>query len=85
LPDLWRGWVAAEPEGRHRLTALQEAPRDYLFFRYVWSETRHRLADLIPAEGTPTDGKPVMEAGVLSWREPAAPPQPKGPGRPPGK
>lgn len=58
------------PGARRRLDLLREQPADYLFFRVVWSETRAKLADLIPAEGTPTDGKPVMEAGGLSWQEP---------------
>lgn len=72
-------------DGRRRLDVLRKAPPDYLFFRYVWSETRGKLTDLIPGEGTPSEGKPVMEAGVLSWQEPAAPPKPKGNGDPPEK
>lgn len=62
-----RGAVALE--GRRRLDELRKAPADYLFFRTVWSETRTRLNDLIPAEGVPTRGKPVKKAGALSWLE----------------
>ena len=63
---------AAILNGRRRLDVLRKAPADYLFYRFVWSETRSRLADLIPAESTATGGKPVMKAGKLSWQEPAA-------------
>jgi len=58
--------------GRRRLDVLRKAPADYLFYRFVWSETRSRLADLIPCESTAIRGKPVMKAGKLSWQEPAA-------------
>ncbi len=63
---------AAVLDGRRRLDVLRKTPADYLFYRFVWSETRSRLADLIPAESTATGGKPVMKAGKLSWQEPAA-------------
>ena len=63
---------AAVLDGRRRLDVLRKSPADYLFYRFVWSETRSRLADLIPAESTATGGKPVMKAGKLSWQEPAA-------------
>jgi hypothetical protein len=59
-------------DDRRRLDVLRKAPADYLFYRFVWSETRSRLADLIPAESTAIAGKPVMKAGKLSWQEPAA-------------
>jgi hypothetical protein len=72
-------------DGRRRLDVLRKEPGDYLFFRFVWSETRGKLTDLIPGESTPSDGKPVMEAGVLTWQEPAIPPKPKGGGGPAGK
>jgi hypothetical protein len=58
--------------GDRRLDVLGREPADYLFYRFVWSETRTRLADLIPAEGTATNGRPVMKAGKISWQEPAA-------------
>jgi hypothetical protein len=63
---------AAILNGRRRLDVLREAPAHYLFYRFVWAETRTRLADLVPAESSATDGKPVMKAGKLSWQEPAA-------------
>jgi hypothetical protein len=59
-------------DGRRRLDVLRRTPADYLFYRFVWSETRSRLAGLIPAESTAISGKPVMKAGKLSWQEPAA-------------
>ena len=34
-------------------------------------------ADLVPCESSLSDGKPVMEAGVLSWQE-SETPKPKG-------
>ena len=72
-------------EGRRRLDVLREAPSDYRHFRFVWAETRVRVAELIPAESEPAKGKPVWEVGpVLYWREPA-PPKSKGPGGLPGK
>ena len=57
-----------------RLAELRKAPADYLFFRLVWSETRSRLSELIPDESRQSTGEPVMCAGVLTWREPAAAP-----------
>lgn len=59
-------------EGHRRLDVLRKAPADYLFYRFVWSETRAKLTDLIPEERSASIGKPIMRAGVLSWREPAA-------------
>jgi hypothetical protein len=66
--------VAAESgvrslKGRSRLEVLREAKADYLFFRLVWSEIRTKLADLIPAESTKTEGKPVLSEGELFWPE----------------
>jgi hypothetical protein len=58
-------------EGRRRLDILRKAPADYLFFRLVWSETRAKITDLIPAEKKKSIGKPMMKAGVLAWQEPA--------------
>jgi hypothetical protein len=57
-----------------RLAELRKAPADYLFFRMVWSETRSKLSELIPEESRQTTGEPIMRAGVLTWREPAAAP-----------
>ena len=65
-------------DGRRRLDVLRKEPAGYLFFRFVWSETRAKLTDLIPGESRASAGKPVMKAGVLSWRQPAAEPQPGG-------
>ena len=48
---------AAVLDGRRRLDVLRKTPADYLFYRFVWSETRSRLADLIPGESTATDGR----------------------------
>jgi hypothetical protein len=59
-------------DGRRRLDVLRKAPADYLFYRFVWSESRSRMLDLIPADGTATGGKPVMKRGKLSWQEPIA-------------
>jgi hypothetical protein len=60
-------------EGRPRLAILRESQADWLFYRFVWSETKGKLIDLIPAESLPTDGKPFMDNGELYWREPATP------------
>jgi hypothetical protein len=73
---------ASTLDGRRRLDVLRKASSDYLFFRFVWSETRAKLTDLIPGESTASAGKPFMEAGVLSWQEPAATPKPNGAGSP---
>ena len=74
-----RGAVAIE--GR-RLDELRKQSPDYLFFRTVWSETRAKLSELIPGNGVPDTGRPVMKAGVLSWAEGAATEKPKGVGEP---
>jgi hypothetical protein len=71
--------------GRRRLDVLRKAPADYLFYRFVWSETRAKLTDLIPSESTGSAGKPFMKAGVLSWQEPAAIPKAQGTSKPSGK
>ncbi len=57
-------------EGRRRLDVMRKAPADYLFYRFVWAETRSKMADLIPGESTASGGKLVMKAGKLSWQEP---------------
>jgi hypothetical protein len=81
--------VPGRPEaldGRRRLEVLRDAPADYRHFRFVWAETRARLSDLIPAESTAAEGKPVWDVGpVLHWQEPAPGGKPKGLGGPPGK
>jgi hypothetical protein len=72
--------------GRHRLDVLREAPPDYRHFRFVWAETRARMAELIPVESTPTERKPVWEAGpVLYWQEQGTPPKSKIPELGPAK
>jgi hypothetical protein len=64
-------------EGRRRLDVLSKQPADYLFFRFIWSETRGRLTELIPSESKPSAGKPFLE-GVMTWQEPGVAPKPKG-------
>jgi hypothetical protein len=58
-------------ESRRRLDVLRKEPADYLFFRFVWSETRAKLAELNPCDSSASVGTPVMKAGVLSWQESA--------------
>jgi hypothetical protein len=60
------------PDNPRRLEVLRKEPADYLFFRFVWSETRSRLTDLIPSKGTASADKPVMKVGELSWHETVA-------------
>jgi hypothetical protein len=60
----------ARLERRCLLDVLRQAPADYLFYRVVWSETRARIANLVPDETVPIAGKQVMKAGVLSWQGP---------------
>ena len=52
-----------------RLEVLRDEPADYLFFRFVWSETRSKMTDLIPAESKAINGKIVRQAGVMTWQE----------------
>jgi uncharacterized protein (TIGR03067 family) len=59
-------------EGRRRLDVLRKEPADYLFYRFVWSETRSKLTDLAAGESAAVVGKPIMKAGVLSWQESAS-------------
>lgn len=54
---------------RHKLQVLRDTPADYLFFRFVWSEVRRQLTELIPAKSQVAQGRPVMNAGKLSWSE----------------
>ncbi len=61
---------ASALDGRQRLDVLYQEPADYLYFRLVWSETRVRLLELLPSESSACLGRPIHEAGVLSWQEP---------------
>lgn len=38
-------------------------------YRRVWSQIREQSAILIPVESKPSNGKLVMERGVISWQE----------------
>jgi len=58
-------------DGRRRLDVLREASAEWLFFRFVWSETRQRLAALVPCGGTPVSGRATMHAGEVTWLEEA--------------
>ncbi|HEY2253886.1 MAG TPA: DnaA/Hda family protein [Planctomycetaceae bacterium] len=55
--------------GQRRLEVLRKEPADYLYYRFVWSETRGRLIDLIPNDGKPVSGKIVTDGRGVSWRE----------------
>jgi hypothetical protein len=61
--------------GGRRLEVLRKSPADYLYYRWVWSETRGKLTDLIPDESSVSVGVPVMKAGELSWQEPVTMPK----------
>jgi hypothetical protein len=89
-PPIVRHFIYAPNQGTHRplvtfdddrrLAILRKEPADYLYFRFVWSETRGKLADLIPSDSKPSKGKPEMKAGVLTWQEelnPARSPEPR--------
>src|SRR5262249_15874534 len=69
-------------DGRRRLEVLRKEPAEYLYFQVAWSETRRRLAELIPREGKPTAGRPVLKAGVMSWQDEPAKAEPTGPSNP---
>jgi hypothetical protein len=56
--------------GRRRLDVLRKEPAQYLGFRFVWSEARGKLMDLIPEESSPSTGEAVREADAISWRKP---------------
>jgi len=56
-------------DGRRRLEALRDEPAEYLHYRFVWSETRGRLIDLIPNDGKPISGRPVVDRGGVSWQQ----------------
>ena len=55
-------------EGRRRLDVLRMEPADYLYFRFVWNETRGRLVDLVPNDGKPSNGKLVRDGNAISWQ-----------------
>ncbi len=55
--------------GQRRLEALRKEPADYLYYRFVWSETRGKLIDLIPNEGKPVAGSAATTERGLFWRE----------------
>ncbi len=60
--------------GQRRFEALRKEPAEYLYYRFVWSETRGRLFDLIPNEGKRVSGKIVTAKGSVSWvKTPAEP------------
>lgn len=56
-------------DGQQRLAVLRKEPADYLYYRFVWSETRGRMLDLIPVNGKPTTGTIDETEGQLTWRE----------------
>jgi len=56
-------------EGKRRFEALAKEPADYLHYRLVWSETRGRLIDLIPAAGKQVEGGPIMKDRRLVWQD----------------
>jgi len=60
-------------EGRRRLDVLRHEPAEYVGYRFVWSETRGRMMDLIPDESQPSRGQPVMEGGKISWQSRSKP------------
>jgi len=62
---------------RRRLDVLRESKPDYLYFRFVWSETRGRLMDLIPGDAALTDGKLETGAEGLFWNATAGPLKPE--------
>jgi hypothetical protein len=61
------GGILALPR-KQRLEVLKDASADYLFFRFVWAETRGKINELIPCESKATTGKPIMDGGKLSWQ-----------------
>lgn len=60
--------------GQRRLEALREEPADYLYYRFVWSETRGRLIDFIPNDGKRVSGKMVTTNRGVAWVEMPAEP-----------
>jgi len=51
---------------RPRFQVLQEEPKDYLFYRFVWAEIRARALSLIPTSGDILDGEVIMKSGNMS-------------------
>jgi len=56
-------------QGQRRQDVLRESKADYLYFRFVWSETRGRLMDLIPSDGKGVVGDVTLKDHVVSWKE----------------
>jgi hypothetical protein len=56
-------------EGRHRLEVIRNEPADYLHFRFVWAESRGKMIDLIPVDGKPIGGSPIVKDRALLWQE----------------
>jgi hypothetical protein len=56
-------------DGRRRLDVIRQSSTEFLYFRFVWAETRGRLNDLLPVESRPTSGRPVMKAGEYYWED----------------
>jgi hypothetical protein len=55
--------------GQLRLEALRKEPAEYLYYRFVWSETRGKLIDLIPNEGKRLSGNIIPTKRGVSWVE----------------
>jgi hypothetical protein len=61
-----------------KLDVLRErASADYLLFRLVWCETRFKLFELIPDQGTEIKGT-ALNGGNFYWQEPVSPAKPTG-------
>jgi hypothetical protein len=63
----WPGLMGLDD--RTRLEALREAPAEYLFFRFVWSETRQKLGGFVPHDGRSLEGHATMRGGHVTWHE----------------
>ena len=63
------GKRVAPLNGRRRLDVLRKAHADHLFYLFVWSDTRSKLAYLIPDDSRASGGKPFQRSGKLSWQE----------------
>src|SRR5262249_27490174 len=74
LGEAGGGWAGRDGgltmlDGKRRLDVIRQSSAEFLYFRFVWAETRGRLSDLLPAESQPTSGRPVMKAGEYFWEE----------------
>src|SRR5262245_26905504 len=74
LGEAGGGWAGTDGgltmlDGKRRLDVIRKSSAEFLYFRFVWAETRGRLNDLMPAESQPTSGRPVMKAGEYYWEE----------------